>query len=104
MPIDENNPYYKIINQVLDPELGIGLADMGLIYDVKREDSTMKVTMTLTYMGCPLGPQMAEDIETTLQNLKGIKDVVIDIVWDPPWTIDMIKPEIRQMLMGNRDN
>ncbi len=102
MPIDEKNPYYKILNQVLDPELGIGLADMGLIYDVKKEKSTIKVTMTLTYMGCPLGPQMTEDVENTLRNLDGVKDVVIDIVWDPPWNIEMIKPEVRQILMGNK--
>jgi metal-sulfur cluster biosynthetic enzyme len=104
MPIDEKNRYYKILNQALDPELGIGLADMGLIYGVKKSGSTKKVQMTLTYMGCPLGPQMTGDVEYYLKKEQGVKDVEIEIVWDPPWTLEMMKPEIRQILMGNREN
>jgi metal-sulfur cluster biosynthetic enzyme len=104
MPISEKNRYYKILNQALDPELNIGLADMGLIYSVKKCGETIKVQMTLTYMGCPLGPQMTGDVEYYLKKVKGVKDVEIEIVWDPPWTLEMMKTEIRQMLLGNRDN
>ncbi len=101
---DEKNKFYKIMNEVLDPELAIGLADMGLIYDVKKVKDKVTVKMTFTYMGCPLGPQMTADVENVLRKQPGIKDVEIEIVWDPPWTLDMIKPEIRQILMGNREN
>ncbi|HRY91473.1 MAG TPA: metal-sulfur cluster assembly factor [Candidatus Gracilibacteria bacterium] len=102
MPIDEKNPYYKALNEALDPELGIGLADLGLIYSIEDNDGVLKVKMTFTYVGCPLGPQMTEDVENVLKKQPGVKDVQIEVVWDPPWSLEMIKPEIRQMLWGNR--
>ena len=99
---DENNKYYNAINEVLDPELGIGLAEMGLIYEVKEHDDVLDVKMTLTYMGCPLGPQMVDDLEYALKKQPGINVVNIEIVWEPAWTLDRIKPEVREMLYGNR--
>jgi metal-sulfur cluster biosynthetic enzyme len=97
---DSSSPYYKILNSVTDPEVNIGIADMGLIYGVVKDKATVLVTMTLTSMGCPAGPMLTEQIENALMKDKKIKDVQIEIVWDPPWTMERMKPEIRQMLFG----
>ncbi|MBU0668049.1 metal-sulfur cluster assembly factor [Patescibacteria group bacterium] len=97
----EKHLYYKILNRVLDPELGIGVADMGLIYDVKVDKKGFAhVVMTLTSMGCPLAPDIAADIDSIMRTTKGVKDVDIEVVWDPPWTPDKMKPEIKEMLFG----
>lgn len=96
----EKNPLYAVLNQVIDPEVGIGIADMGLIYDAKLEKGVAKVTMTLTSMGCPMGPSIAGDIEAILRLEDGVKDVELEVVWDPAWTPQRIKPELKEMLFG----
>lgn len=97
---DESSPWYNILNSVVDPEVGVGIADMGLIYSVYSEKGTVLVTMTLTSMGCPAGPYLTEQIEQALRTNKKVKDVQIEIVWEPPWTMELMKPEIRRMLFG----
>jgi metal-sulfur cluster biosynthetic enzyme len=95
----------KIINQVLDPELGVGVVDLGLIYDVKEHPrGTFSVTMTLTSMGCPLGPQITAEIENKLLAQKGVKKVKVEIVWDPPWNPGMMNPGVKAILFGNTPN
>lgn len=96
----EKHPYYHILNQVIDPEIGVGIADMGLIYDLKINDGVADVVMTLTSMGCPAGPELTTDIDAILRLQDEIKDVQIEVVWDPPWSPDKMKPEIRDMLFG----
>lgn len=97
---DETNPYYHILNQIIDPEVAIGIADMGIIYEAKEKNGVMSIVMTLTSMGCPAGPQITTDIDEVMHKQPGIKDVEIEVVWDPPWTPDRIKPELRMMLFG----
>ncbi len=96
----EDHPYYELMNQVIDPEVGVGIADMGLIYNLEVEKGVAKVTMTLTSMGCPMGPELTTDIDGILRLEDDIKDVEIEVVWDPPWSPDKMKPEIRDMLFG----
>jgi len=98
MTFTEENPYYKILNKVIDPDTQLGLADMGLIYDAVKEGKTIKVTMTLTSMGCPAGPQFTGEIDRLLRRQKGVVDVQIKIVWEPAWTPERIKPELRAVL------
>lgn len=89
-----------LINEVLDPELQIGLVDLGLIYDIlQKKGGALVVKMTLTQIGCPLGPYMAGEIEDKLKK-KGFKKVLVNMVWNPPWTPDRMKPEIRKMMFG----
>lgn len=97
---DENHPYWKVINQVVDPELGVGIADMGIVYDVQQKDGVVDVKMTLTSMGCPAGPDIVTNLDGVLRMEPGVKDVLVEVVWDPMWTPDMMKPELREMLMG----
>lgn len=97
---NESNPYYHIINQAVDPETGVGLADMGLIYQVNDHDGVIEVIMTLTSMGCPAGPMLTTDVDGVLRLQPNVKDVEIQVVWDPPWTPDMMNQEVRAMLFG----
>lgn len=97
---DQAHPYYHVLNMVVDPEVGVGIVDMGLIYHVEEHDGVVSVTMTLTSMGCPAGPQLTTDVDSVLRMQDGVKDVEIEVVWDPAWNPEMMNPEIRQMLFG----
>lgn len=89
------------LNTILDPELGIGIVDLGLVYDVKVEGKTAHVKMTLTTMGCPIGPMLIEQIETILTTMfDEIESTTTEIVWDPPWSPEKMKPEIRELMQG----
>ena len=78
------------IQLVEDPELGISIVDLGLIYNVEvTPENIVKIRMTLTFPGCPLGPQITKDIEDRLMEA-GAEDVEVKIVWDPPWNQDMM--------------
>ena len=97
----DKHPLYEVLNNVIDPEIEIGIADMGLIYDATvSKNGLCEVVMSLTSMGCPFGAQIVEDIEGILKKEKEIKNVNIDIVWDPPWNPDMMKEGLREMLLG----
>ncbi len=96
----EENPFYHILNQVVDPETGVGVADMGLLYRVTEEDGLVSVCMTLTSMGCPAGPEITTDIDGVLRLQPDVKDVEIEIVWEPAWNPDFIKQEVKEMLWG----
>ncbi len=97
---DPSNPYYHILNMVIDPETGVGIVDMGLIYHVEEHKGVVVVTMTLTSMGCPAGPQLTTDVDAVLRMQEGVKDVEIEVVWEPAWNPEMMNPEIKQMLFG----
>lgn len=96
----EKNPYYAIINEVIDPDIGIGIADMGLIYSAAEKDGLLKVKMTLTSMGCPAGPGLVSSTKDILQKKSGAKKVDVDLVWYPPWTPEMMKKELKEMIFG----
>ena len=75
------------LEQVIDPELGIDIVNLGLIYDVQvSQQGACLVTMTLTTPACPLVGVLTSDVETTLKELPGIEEVFVDIVFNPPWT------------------
>lgn len=95
---DEKHPYWEAINEVLDPETGVGVADMGIIYSVQQKKGVVDVKMTLTSMGCPAGPDIVTSLDGVLRMQPDVKDVMIEVVWDPMWTPDRMKPEIREML------
>lgn len=80
---------YGALENVIDPELGIDIVNLGLVYEVDlSEEGLCVVTMTLTSMGCPLGPVIVDQIRTALFELPEIKEVTVDIVWNPPWNKD----------------
>lgn len=74
------------LENVIDPELGIDIVNMGLIYDVElSEDGLCTVTMTLTTMGCPLAGHIEQDVRRSLSDIPEVKDIDVNIVWSPPW-------------------
>lgn len=74
------------LENVIDPELGIDIVNLGLVYGVDlQEDGLAVVTMTLTAMGCPLAAHIEEDVKRVLEDLPEVKDTQVNIVWSPPW-------------------
>jgi metal-sulfur cluster biosynthetic enzyme len=70
---------------VIDPEIGINVVDLGLVYGVEVKGSTAEVTMTLTTPACPLGPYIDSEVRTAVQEVPGIEDAKVNLVWTPPW-------------------
>ena len=84
------------LRKVKDPELGLNIVDLGLVYDIAvNENNDIHVDMTLTSPGCPAGPQIMTDVERALQALPGVGDVELNLVWSPYWTPERIEPRVR---------
>ena len=89
MSQDMKDSMMGALENVIDPELGIDIVNLGLVYDVELDDGgTSKVTMTLTSMGCPMGPQIVANVEQELMELPEVKAVDVSIVWSPTWSKD----------------
>lgn len=90
------------IENVIDPELGIDIVNLGLVYDVELDDDGIaRVTMTLTSMGCPMGPQIVANVQQELIELPEVKEVDVNIVWSPPWSKDNMS-RYAKMALGVR--
>ncbi len=84
------------LKEVLDPELGVSIYDLGLVYSTSiSKEGIATITMTLTTIGCPLFPSIQKDIENRLMEIDGIEDVKINLVFDPPWTPDKMNEETK---------
>ncbi|MBV8065998.1 MAG: metal-sulfur cluster assembly factor [Actinobacteria bacterium] len=88
----------EVMRQVEDPELGMDIVDLGLLYDVEVEGSKVKVTYSLTSMGCPAGPLIAGDIERAAREVEGVEDVDMELTFDPPWTPDKMSDDAKFIL------
>ncbi|MDA0768812.1 MAG: aromatic ring hydroxylase [SAR202 cluster bacterium Casp-Chloro-G4] len=89
---------YEALRDVYDPEIPINVVDLGLVYDVKVENSNVDIKMTLTFAGCGMGPYIAQQAEWRLAELENIDDINVELVFDPPWTPDMITEEGKKQL------
>jgi len=83
---------------VMDPELGISIVDLGLVYDIEVEDTLATVTMTLTSPGCPAGGQILMGAQSAAEAVEGVEKAEVNLVWKPFWTPDRIDPAVRAML------
>jgi metal-sulfur cluster biosynthetic enzyme len=89
----------KALRAVKDPELGINIIDLGLVYDVTVvEPGDVHVRMTLTSPGCPAGPEILEDARLVVQQIEGVNSATIELVWEPYWTPDRMDPRVRAFL------
>ncbi len=88
------------LRDVIDPELGLSVVDLGLIYDVVFDEGDVLVKMTLTSPGCPLGPVIRGEAYARLKELPGVKDVDVQIVWSPPWDPRTMASEDVKMALG----
>ena len=86
------------LKKVLDPELRINIVDLGLVYDVREENGEVEVEMTLTSPGCPLAGVIDSRIKEVVGKIKGVKNITIEIIWDPPWTQEMMSDEAKAEL------
>ena len=86
------------LRDVIDPELGISIVDLGLIYNVSIHGTTARVTMTTTSPVCPLGSFLTKQVEQRLEQLDEIDSVEVMMVTDPPWSFDLLSPTARQIL------
>ncbi len=86
------------LKKVLDPELRINIVDLGLVYDVREENGEVEVEMTLTSPGCPLAGVIDTRIKEEVGKIKGVKNITVEIIWDPPWTQDMMSDEAKAEL------
>ncbi len=88
----------ETLKTVYDPEIPVNVVDLGLVYDVQVNDSDVYVQMTLTFPGCGMGPYIAQQAEWAIQDLEGVEEVEIELVFDPPWSPDLISEEARAQL------
>jgi metal-sulfur cluster biosynthetic enzyme len=88
----------EALRDVYDPEIPVNIVDLGLVYEVEVADADVEVQMTLTFAGCGMGPYIAQQAEWRLAEVEGIEDINVDLVFDPPWTPDMITEEGKRLL------
>lgn len=88
----------SLLYDVIDPELGVNIVDLGLVYELALDESGVLVRMTLTTPGCPLGGYLDDEIGRALSQLPGRPPVHVDLVWDPPWRPEMMTHEAKRLL------
>jgi metal-sulfur cluster biosynthetic enzyme len=90
---------YSALRKCMDPEIPVNVVDLGLIYGVKiNPENNVDVKMTMTTRGCPLHDTLVSDVKRYLGKINGIGNINVEIVWDPPWNIEKMDPEIRQKM------
>lgn len=89
----------EVLKNVYDPEIPVNVVDLGLIYDVQVQDnSDVHVQMTLTAPGCGMGPHIAQQAEWAIMEVEGVGDVEVEMVFDPPWSPELISEVARAQL------
>jgi metal-sulfur cluster biosynthetic enzyme len=86
------------LRQVDDPELGINIVDLGLVYGIELDGDTVHITYTLTTMGCPIGPMIEAQMKQLLSGVEGVDSVNAEMVLRPPWTPEMMSEEAKAAL------
>ncbi len=86
--------------EVQDPEINMSIVELGLVYDITLDDGVATVTMTLTSPGCPLGPIIRGEVYAKLKEFPAVKDVDVNIVWNPPWDPRTMASEDVKMALG----
>ena len=95
------------LKQCMDPEVPLSIVDMGLIYGIDvNENNDVDIKMTMTTQGCPLHETMVDDVKRYTKKVSGVNNVNVEIVWDPPWTMDKMSDEAKAMMkkMGSQNS
>jgi metal-sulfur cluster biosynthetic enzyme len=94
-----NEDILEALKAVIDPELGINIVDLGLVYQTTRNANGIDVALTMTTPACPLGEMMSEEIKSVLRDrFPDTPDVRVELVWDPPWSPELMSEESRRQL------
>jgi metal-sulfur cluster biosynthetic enzyme len=88
----------EALKKVIDPEIGINIVDLGLIYDVQVENDVPHVSMTLTVPGCPLAKMLTRQAEQAVRAVEGVRDVKLELTWNPPWNPKMMSEDAKRKL------
>ncbi|HEX8743825.1 MAG TPA: metal-sulfur cluster assembly factor [Thermoleophilaceae bacterium] len=83
------------LTNVIDPELGLDFVELGLVYEVEVDDSDVHITFTLTSPGCPIGPQVSEQMKEFVGELDGVEEVHPHMTFNPPWTPDLMSEDAK---------
>ena len=94
----ERDDVIEALRDVYDPEIPVNIVDLGLVYDVDINSTNIDVKMTLTVAGCGMGPYIAQQAEWRLAEIEGVEDINVELVFEPPWTPDMITEEGKRLL------
>jgi metal-sulfur cluster biosynthetic enzyme len=90
---------YLQLKKCIDPEIPVNIVDLGLIYGVEiKKEKDVDIKMTMTTRGCPLHNTMVNDVKNSVGKINGVGDINVEIVWDPPWSIDKMDPKAREVL------
>ena len=88
----------EALRGVEDPELGMDIVELGLLYDVAVDGSKVHVTYSLTSMGCPVGPMIEQQITETVAEMDGVENVESELTWDPPWSPEKMSDDAKFVL------
>jgi metal-sulfur cluster biosynthetic enzyme len=91
---------YAALREVIDPEIGCNIVDLGLVYDVNIQGDAVLVRMTLTTPGCPMSESLVWGVKQALLNLPPVMDAEVELVWNPPWNPAMMTDAGRAMMSG----
>jgi metal-sulfur cluster biosynthetic enzyme len=83
------------LTNVIDPELGLDFVELGLVYEVEVDDADVHITFTLTSPGCPIGPQVSEQMKEFVSELDGVENVHPHMTFNPPWTPDLMSEDAK---------
>lgn len=86
------------LETVVDPELNLDIWNLGLIYNVEVDASTVNIDLTLTTPMCPVGPMIVTNTKEAVEKLDGVEEANIEMVWDPPWDMEMMSEDLKFML------
>lgn len=85
----------EALTNVIDPELGLDFVELGLVYDIAVEDAKVNITFTLTSPGCPIGPQVADQMKEYVGDLEGVQEVLPEMTFTPPWSPDLMSEDAK---------
>jgi metal-sulfur cluster biosynthetic enzyme len=89
---------FEALRAVEDPELGMDIVELGLLYDVEVDGPKVKVIHTLTSMGCPVGPMIQENVDQIVRAMAEVEDVEVELTWDPPWSPEKMSDDAKFIL------
>jgi metal-sulfur cluster biosynthetic enzyme len=89
---------FEALRAVEDPELGMDIVELGLLYDVEVDGPKVKVIHTLTSMGCPVGPMIQENVDQVVRAMPEVEDVEVELTWDPPWSPEKMSDDAKFIL------
>ena len=89
----------EVMKTIYDPEIPVNIYELGLIYDIHIDDEyRVHIKMTLTAPGCPVAGMLVQQVENGVRSVQGVKDVKVDLVWDPPWSPEMMSDAAKMEL------